>query len=268
MKATWITDPHLSHLPQQRDRFYFYDAVREQGTDVILVSGDVGSAMSAFLLLAEMSARTGRRVMFVFGNHDYYGDSIEDVQAHVPKDGRVIYLPEAGVVGLTDKSCVVGQGGWGDGQYGNATTSPILLADWQYIWEFHEAEAAFDVEKRLKLLRSLANAEAKILEADLETACERFRHIYIVTHVPPFPEATWHEGKRSDDDWLPWFTCKAIGDVIMDCVLRHRHRQFEVLCGHTHGGGTLKPPLMPNLIVRTGEARYGSPRIARSWEVP
>ena len=31
---------------------------------------------------------------------------------------------------------------------------------------------------------------------------------------PPFREAAWHDGKISSDDYLPYFACKVIGDVM------------------------------------------------------
>jgi predicted MPP superfamily phosphohydrolase len=42
-------------------------------------------------------------------------------------------------------------------------------------------------------------------------------------------------------------------------------REMLVLCGHTHGGGVAK--ILPNLEARTGEARYGFPRIQGVIEV-
>lgn len=40
-------------------------------------------------------------------------------------------------------------------------------------------------------------------------------------HVPPFREASWHQGRISDDDWLPHFTCKAVGDVLREAMVAH-----------------------------------------------
>ena len=49
-----------------------------------------------------------------------------------------------------------------------------------------------------------------------EQALERFEHVLVLTHVPPFREACWHEGRISGDDYLPYFACKATGDVLLD----------------------------------------------------
>jgi Icc protein len=77
--------------------------------------------------------------------------------------------------------------------------------------------------------------------------------------VPPWREAAWHRGKPSDDDWLPFFSCKAAGDVLEAAMRARPDREMLVLCGHTHGGGVAR--ILPNLEVRTGEAKYGQPRI-------
>ena len=90
-------------------------------------------------------------------------------------------------------------------------------------------------------------------------ALERFDQVVFLTHVPPFREACWYDGRISNDEWLPHFTCKATGDAIREAAERHPERQIEVLCGHTHGAGTAE--ILPNLVVYTGGAEYGEPAV-------
>lgn len=75
----------------------------------------------------------------------------------------------------------------------------------------------------------------------------------------------WHQGQISDDDWLPHFTCKAVGDVLRGAMAGKPDRRLTVLCGHTHGEGMVL--LMPNLRVLTGGAEYGQPKVQRVLEV-
>jgi 3',5'-cyclic-AMP phosphodiesterase len=89
-------------------------------------------------------------------------------------------------------------------------------------------------------------------------------HVVVLTHVPPFVEAAWHRGAHSDPDWLPFFACKAAGDVLKNTMENHPHKRMTVLCGHTHGGGVSH--ILPNLVVYTGAARYGHPTIHRALE--
>jgi hypothetical protein len=89
--------------------------------------------------------------------------------------------------------------------------------------------------------------------------------VLVPTHVPPFRESCWHEGRVSNDAWLPFFTCKAVGDVLSEAMRRCPDREMTVLCGHTHGAGEAE--ILPNLWVSTGRAVYGSPKVQRVLEV-
>ena len=84
--------------------------------------------------------------------------------------------------------------------------------------------------------------------------------------VPPFVEACWHEGKISDADWQPYFTCRATGNILKSFAIQHPRIQITVLCGHTHGSGTAQ--LSPNLRALTAGADYGRPRIERMFAAP
>lgn len=99
----------------------------------------------------------------------------------------------------------------------------------------------------------------------LEAAASKYANVIAVTHVPPFREAAWHRGRVSDDDCLPYFACKAAGDVMQKVMQAHPQSKLLVLCGHTHGGGELQ--VADNVRVLTGEAEYGKPRINAVLEV-
>jgi 3',5'-cyclic-AMP phosphodiesterase len=66
---------------------------------------------------------------------------------------------------------------------------------------------------------------------------------------------------RTNDDWLLFFTCKAVGDVLAGAMAAAPDRKMTVLCGHTHGGGEAE--ILPILRVLTGGARYGNPAVQR-----
>jgi hypothetical protein len=54
---------------------------------------------------------------------------------------------------------------------------------------------------------------------------------------------------------MPAFTCKAMGDVILEVAEANPGCNMTVLCGHTHGHGVAD--LLPNLRAYTGDAEYG-----------
>jgi hypothetical protein len=87
----------------------------------------------------------------------------------------------------------------------------------------------------------------------------------VLTHVPPFMEACWHQGHISADDWLPHFSCQAIGDVLKDVMATAQDKQMTVFCGHTHSSGECQ--ILPNLQVKTGGAKYCAPQLQEIIEL-
>lgn len=256
--AAWVTDPHLNFLEDDApDRFL--SALREQKPDVLLLGGDLGEASSVCDYLASISSAVPMPIYFVLGNHDYYGGSISEVRAAVTTVARRIdnlhYLPDTDLVSLTPDLGLVGHGGWGDARFGNFDKSPIVLNDHVLIREL----AGLSGPDLKAELRSLGDDAADHVRAVLEIALRRHRHVFFLTHVPPFLEASVHEGRPSNDDWAPHFACKAVGDVLLNAMSAHPDRSLTVLCGHTHGAGHCKP--LSNIDVYTGGTEYGAPEV-------
>lgn len=118
---------------------------------------------------------------------------------------------------------------------------------------------------RLAKLHALGDEAAAHFRTVLPGAMTRFRHVFVATHIPPFREACWQEGRVSGDDWLPFFTCKAAGDALVEAMATAPDLRMTVLCGHTHGGG--EADVLPNLRVLTGGATYGRTEVQRVVEV-
>jgi predicted MPP superfamily phosphohydrolase len=70
---------------------------------------------------------------------------------------------------------------------------------------------------------------------------------------------TLEKGKISDDEFLPHFACKVVGEVLRSVMAEHPECKLTVLCGHTHSPGVAN--ILPNLFVKTGSAEYGYPRL-------
>jgi hypothetical protein len=116
-----------------------------------------------------------------------------------------------------------------------------------------------DIQKRNKIIQQWANEAADHFREVLPEATLKYQNILIVTHVPPFVEACWYEGKQSDDEYLPHFSNPSAGVPIQEIAQSNPDRNFVVLCGHTHGKSEIK--ILPNLKVYTGGAEYKSPTI-------
>lgn len=257
---TWATDVHLNFLNKHALRDFSRGLVRADPSAIIL-SGDISEAHSLQHHLTDVVRHADRPVYFVLGNHDFYGGSIDEVRrvASVLSSvaaSRLHWLPAAGVVPLSADTCLVGVDGWGDGRFGNAETTDVILNDFYQIKELRHLTRP----ELIRRVQGLGDESAAAAEVLLDQALANYRHILFVTHVPPFREACWHEGQISGDDWLPWFSCRAVGDVLRDRLSRHQDRTCTVLCGHTHGQGVAD--LLPNLRVYTGGAEYRHPQTA------
>ena len=168
-----------------------------------------------------------------------------------------MWLGAAGVVELTATTALVGHDGWGDARLGDHARSLVVLNDFFYVADL----AGAGKPELARRLARLGDESAAHFRRVLPDALERFPHVVVLTHVPPFRDACWHQGAISDDHWLPYFTCKAVGDVLIEEASRRPDRRLTVLCGHTHSSGRCRP--LPNLHVVTGAAVYGRPAMQR-----
>lgn len=236
MRLTWITDVHLE-FPGKKGREDFYETIAHQKPDHVLVTGDISNAVELQDHLFEMQEHIKKPVAFVMGNHDYYQGSIHGMREWAeavrsgPYGADVFWIQDS-IIFLNDSTCIVGVDGWADGQLGDPNGSHIALNDWSLIEEMDRAGIGHDRRKRLKMLKELGKADADILRPRLVEGLAQFDQVFVMTHVPPWKEATWHEGKHSNDDWLPWFSCKAVGDCIEEVSAEFPGKKVVVLCGH------------------------------------
>jgi 3',5'-cyclic AMP phosphodiesterase CpdA len=259
MRLAWATDIHLNFLSDEEARAFCLQLKRERA-DALAITGDIAEAPSLERYVRMLADEVGAPLYFVLGNHDFYRGDLAGVRAQMAaltrRDPRISWMPERGVVSVADRLAIVGQDGWADGWLGDPEGSRVELNDWRLIADLFGLSPA----ARLDKLRALGRAEADALAARLEVALARHRSILVLTHVPPFRETCWHEGAISNDEWLPWFTCRAVGEVLRAAAERRPDARFTVLCGHTHGGGEAQ--ILPNLVVYTGPADYGAPQLA------
>jgi len=257
-RVAWVTDIHLNFL-EPDERCTFLQRLARERVNALLVSGDIGEADSVGRHLTEMETALQIPILFVLGNHDFYKGSIREVREQVnhraEQSGRLVYLSVAGVIELTPETCVIGHDGWADARLGGYERSDVLLNDYLLIEEL----ADLDRNGLRQRLEALGDEAAEHLRSTLCSAVERYRRVLLVTHVPPFREACWYNGRISDDNWLPHFSCRAAGDAIRGVMRDHPECQTTVLCGHTHGSGQAR--ILDNLEVITGGARYGHPDV-------
>ena len=264
MRIAWLTDIHLNWvaLPEQQA---FYALVRASGPDLVLIGGDIAESRDMLALLDAMAREIACPLAFVLGNHDFYYSSIRRVREQVVELCRqrtdLTYLTDCDYVPLTTRAALIGHDGWADGRAGDYNNSTIMLSDYRLIAEL----ARLSKPARRLMLQALGDEAAAHIRRVLPLAAEKHEHVLLLTHVPPLREACWHEGRISDDQWSPHFTCLAVGQAIREIMPDYPSTQLTVLCGHTHGEGETQP--LPNVRILTGGAEYGKPRLTKVFDL-
>jgi len=265
VKLAWLTDLHLDCVDRDEDVVAFCNQVAATGADAVLIGGDVALATTIERSLTLIESALERPIYFVLGNHDFYGGSIAGVRDAVRALSRrsrwLRWLPDAGCVPLGDRTGLVGHDSYADGRLGHGARSELMLNDFFCIEDFQGKTPSEWYER----LAALGDEAAAYFRETLPTALDRYEHVVVLTHVPPFREACWHLGRISDDEGLPLFACKAVGEALVEVMQRRPDRRATVLCGHTHSPGVAQ--ILPTLEVRTGHARYGAPCIQDVIEV-
>lgn len=257
-RIAWTTDIHLNFLgTQQIDAFL--QSIKSQQPNALIISGDIGEAPSVYDYLRRIATTLDIPIYFVLGNHDFYHGGIQHVQTGIvtliQEIPNLFWLNAETVIKLSDDTALIGHDSWSDGRYGDFVGSSIVLNDYVMIQEL----AGLSTIERLVKLKKLGDAAATHIRELLPTACQDYKNVFVVIHSPPFQESCWYEGESASDDnpYLPHFTCKAVGDVLLEIVPQYPDCEVTVLCGHTHGVGEYRP--LPNLHVITGGAEYGNP---------
>ncbi len=257
-RLAWVTDIHLNFVDDQKVEAFCKEVAKSE-PHAVLLGGDIAEAQSVEKYLLALAGQIERPIYFVLGNHDFYGSSIAEVKKRVEvasrEDPWLHWLTTSGIVELTPETALVGHDSWADGRLGKGIRSPVTLNDYFCIREL----SYLSPDDRFAKLAALGDEAAAYFRDLLPKAFDRFPRLVLLTHAPPFRESCWHEGGISDDDFLPHFTCKAVGDALREVMEARPDRDLTVLCGHTHGEGYVE--VLPNLRVRTGGAVYGKPML-------
>lgn len=258
----WVTDIHLNFLDSS-ERQAYYQSLLEAKADALLISGDIGEAPSISLYLRELASALDHPIFFVVGNHDYYRGSVSEVREKLMNcskiSGHLHWLGRGEAAQLNSQTVLVGVDAWADGRNGNFLHSPVQVNDSRLISDLFLAKL-LSKDHLQKKMSELADADADLLNKSLSHAITASTtRVFICVHVPPFPESCTFEGEPTDENWLPFYSSKAIGDIISKWAQKYPSIQFTVFCGHTHSRHEHRP--LKNLKVKVGQATYGHPEI-------
>jgi len=270
-KLDWLTDPHLDHLRDEKMLLDFVKKLAARDSDGLLITGDIAGFNTIYDILGIISGAYRRPVYFVLGNHDYYGAWMHETHERVravceaAPPGTLNWMNEAGVVMLGKQTAIIGHDGWYDGQEGKPGLK-FSMPDFFLPHGICDLIQALEMGSRLlfEKLYELGLESAKHIRKQVERARDLgSRRILILTHVPPFLQASYFKGKPSEKHAAPFYVNKVLGDTLLEVAEAHPHIQMEVLAGHTHGAREYRA--RENLHVRVGRARYGR---LPTWQTP
>ncbi len=263
-RLAWATDVHFEFATVDVVAA-FCERIIALAPDGLLLTGDIAQATSIERYLRALDRVLPLPIYFVLGNHDFYHGSIADVRAAVDavvaQATHLTWMSRAAVVPVAANTALVGHDGWADARCGDYASSRVLLNDYRLIRELTGLSPA----DRRTALEGLGDEAAAHFARVLPAALAHHRHVIALTHVPPFPEASWYQGRIADPDWLPHFCAAAVGEVFVRVMDAHPDHDLLVLCGHTHTGAPVQ--IRPNLRVLVGSATYGRPEVQEVLEV-
>lgn len=272
MKIAWASDLHLNFVPLlDQTLSQLASDVRAADADMLVLCGDIsggGAGLRDALSALELSFSLPIR--FCLGNHDYYRltfakahSIVKDAVAEsivLYNDVRILsWLSDGVIEALSDDAVLIGHDGWYDARAG-LLRNMVILNDFYEIGDMSPLSARSRVPEPLVLkMREIADETAAYFDRVLPLALSQARKVVLATHVPPFPQAAWHEGHQCEPDYLPFFCSVCAGNVLLKHMEANPDKELLVLCGHTHSEGEAE--ILPNLKVLTAKARYGRPRL-------
>src|SRR5688572_28779642 len=217
-KLAWATDIHLDRL-NERDYREYKEYLQELDPDALIISGDIAEGEVVCRSLRDFNDSFDFPVYFVLGNHDFYHSSFaeteEKIRALVKNAENLHWLSESGIIRLNDSTALIGVEGWGDGRNGNLNLSEGAARDILAIADYK----GLTREEVKIFLNEKGDKYAAMLKPVLKEAVENFEKIILVMHVPPFVEVCFDRDLRICGEFkLPFYTCKAIGDMILDVM--------------------------------------------------
>ena len=254
----WLSDLHLDKvLGDTRQKFY-HRLSQAHGENVV-ITGDISDGRHLCNHLLELGEACGKKSLyFVLGNHDFYGSSLAKVHHEVhslcKKQKNLHHLGHGEIIPLGEDQALVGHDGWADGRAGHGSKSRVRNPDFWSISDFKER----NWQSCYKLMKVLGRRSGNYFERLLPHALSRYKRVCLATHVPPFTQSAWWNGKLCNYDFQPHYTNMSLGYTLWEMSTSFPSATVTVLSGHTHSEVSLA--LRPNLLIHTAGATRGDPR--------
>lgn len=233
-KYLWFTDTHLDKVPLWNLVRMLLHIIKEDPKGIFL-TGDISNGLLTPWHLRMIATFVKCPIYFVLGNHDYHFSSIEKTHQKVrelcKEFPNLIWMTEAGVVHLNEEVALIGTEGWYDANNGKPEYLQFTF-DWMLTEDFRKLP---DMKARIEAWRAIADKSAHDLVDKIEKAIEQgYKNIYVLTHFPPWKEATRDVGTVFEQFWMPYNVNVRLGKALEEAMIDHKKKHITVLAGHTH----------------------------------
>jgi len=233
-KYLWFTDLHLNRVSPIKKVLFINHIIKEK-PKAIFLTGDISNGMILYYDLYLLARFIKCPIYFILGNHDYWNSSIEKTHNKVKllcdKFPNLIWLSEQDFIELNEDVAVIGDEGWFDGRNGN-TDYLKLTVDQYFIEDFRHYKS---MDEKLEHWRKMSFESSLKIKDKLQKALNKgYKTVYILTHFPPWVEATRARGTFLEKFWLPYNTNVKMGQTIEQVMKNRLKSKVIVLCGHIH----------------------------------
>lgn len=253
-RIIWLTDTHLTFSFLWK-KYSLINHIKNLEADALFMSGDISNGLFIDYVLYYIATHVDIPIYFVLGNHDYYFKGISDVHNDirhlVKKHSNLHWLTESEPISLKDDICVIGTEGWYDCHQGNSDYIKFTFDAW-LIEEFRKIKLSEKIDLSKKMAKESADSISKKLISALNSG---YKQIYLITHVPPFEEATRGEGTVFEKFLLPYNTNVTLGNKLKEIMSNFPDRKLNVICGHIHAREVIN---FKNIECRVNAANYFS----------
>jgi predicted phosphohydrolase len=233
-RYAWYSDTHLNLSVFPFLKRMFISRLKKSGVDGVMITGDVSSGSWLESDLGFLARHFDGPIYFVLGNHDYHNRHIESVHSDVrrltAKYPNLFWMTENPLIALAEDVALIGTEGWYDATLGD----PQLLRwtlDWMITFDFLHKKG---IDQRIDMWRNMSSISSEIIAERLEHALQDHKTVYVMTHFPPWKEATRAVGTPFENFWLPYNTNFAMGQAIERVMSGRKKKRVIVLAGHTH----------------------------------
>lgn len=253
-KYLWYTDNHFDKVPPWT-KISFISHIRKENPKGIFLTGDISNGLFTEFDLGILASYVKCPIYFVLGNHDYHFSSFEKTHDKIRKlcnkHKNLIWMTESDVISLTDEVALIGAEGWYDANIGKPEYLKYTL-DWMLVNDFRKLGS---MQSKIDFFRELSLQSCKLISKKLEEALDKnYKTIYILTHFPPWKEATRDIGTLMESFWLPYNTNISLGLEIEKIMKDRNKRHVTVLCGHTHHDCWIN--VSRNIDCKVNKAKY------------